>query len=106
MVELDASMTGETKDDNPAVAPSPKADEDGDKGAENTGVGAAGTAVLTREFPAWVLPEAAVLAAGQESGPLPSQWNSDLRKEYSQGCQFLLTLQVCVWYGGGGGVCD
>lgn len=103
VVELEASMTGEAKDDNPAavaagaVVASPEADG-GDGEAEATGAGA-GTGVLTREFPAWVLPKAAVLEGGQDSGPLPTQWSA-LKKEYTQGCQFLLTLQV----GGGRGV--
>lgn len=46
-----------------------------------------------REFPAMVLPDTAVVAAGQESGPLPSQWKG-VRLKYSPGCLFLLTLEV------------
>eukprot|EP00752_Nemacystus_decipiens_P010152 g9048.t1 len=99
VVELEASMTGETKDDNnpaPAPAASPQAERGGGDVEAATGAESwaeAGTAVLMREFPAWVMPKAAVLEAGQESGPLPSQLSS-LKTEYTKGCQFLLTLQT------------
>lgn len=94
VVELEASTTGETKGDNPAVATAAASPQANGGGGDEAEAGtAAGTGALTRDFPAWVLPKAAVLEVGQESGPLPSQWSA-LKKEYTKGCQFLLTLQV------------
>lgn len=115
MVKLDASLTGDVKDKDDgtttAAAAAPDANGEGqEEGEAGTGAtvggdadgrgasadGAEGTSPLKREFPAMVLPGAAVVAAGQESGPLPSQWYN-LRTEYGEGCLFLLTLQVSLF---------
>ncbi|CAN0385239.1 unnamed protein product [Ectocarpus sp. 8 AP-2014] len=70
----------------------PVTEEEAREGADEEEAGEA-AAALTREFPAMVVPKVAVATDGQESGPLPSQWYA-LRKEYGQGCLFLLTLQT------------
>lgn len=112
VVELDASMAGEAKGDNMAAAvatpeeeivnekgKSEEEEEEEAAGAGGAGIGGAGgtrvggSTVLTRDFPAMVLPKEAVVSPGQESGSLPSQWYN-VREEYGQGCLFLLTLQV------------
>lgn len=100
VVELEASMMAETKVANNPVDAAASPEAGGDGGEAEAAEAKAGTGVLTREFPAWVLPKAALLEVGQDSGPMPSYYNGlNLRKENTEGCQYMLTLQV----GGGGG---